>query len=204
MRFCDISSRKIYEHFVISLQKSYALQVRDGHYDFQFDKKMLKEIFRRPRSTTLIRKLREFQFKLLHGVVYTKEHFLKFGFAADNLCSFCKQGVETYLHLFWDCLEVKALWQQVIHKLELIELKDVSWVDIHVGIQGNSLRIKYCNSIILMVKHILYLSRSGGAVPSVIQVYKKILEYREEEYQIAIKCEKIGLHLSKWESVKIG
>ena len=203
VRFCDISSRKIYQHFVSSLQESYTLQVRDGHSNFQFDGKILKEIFRRPRSTTLIRKLREFQFKLLHGVVYTKEHLLKFGFAQDNLCSFCKLGVETYLHLFWDCVKVKELWQQVTHKLELLELKDVSWEVIHVGIQGNSLRIKCCNSIIFMLKHILYLSRSEGKVPSIDQVHKKLLEYREEEYKIASKCEKIGLHLLKWESVNV-
>ena len=53
-----------------------------------------------------------------------------------------------------------------------------------------------------MVKHIIYLSRSGEAVPSVVEVHKKLLQYREEENQIAIKNGKTGLHLLKWEFVK--
>ena len=143
-------------------------------------------------------KIRDFQFKLLHGAVYTKEHLLKFGFVTDNLCSFCKQGVETYVHLFWECVKVKELWQQVIQKIDILELKDTKWEDIHVGIPGYSQRIKCCNSIIFMVKHIIYLSRSGEAVPSVVEVHKKLLEYREEENQIAIKYGKTGLHLLKF------
>ena len=202
VRFCDIPSRKVYEHFVTDLQKSYTLQVRDGHSNFQFAVKALQEIFKRPRITTLVKKIRDFQFKLLHGAVYTKEHLLKFGFVTDNLCSFCKQGVETYVHLFWECVKVKELWQQVIQKLDILELKDTKWEDIHVGIPGYSQRIKCCNTIIFMVKHIIYLSRSGEAVPSVVEVNKKLLEYREEENQIAIKNGKIGLHLLKWEFVK--
>ena len=74
------------------LQKSYTLQVRDGHSNFQFAVKALQEIFKRPRITTLVKKIRDFQFKLLHGAVYTKEHLLKFGFVTDNLCSFVSKG----------------------------------------------------------------------------------------------------------------
>ena len=49
---------------------------------------------------------------------------------------------------------MKTLWQEIIHKLELLEVRK-SWKDIHVGLPGNyfiSFRTKCCNSIILMVK----------------------------------------------------
>ena len=55
----------------------------------------------RPRITILIRKQREFQFRLLHGAIYTNEYLHRFGFVGDNLCSFCKQETETYKHLFY-------------------------------------------------------------------------------------------------------
>ena len=73
------------------LQESYKLQIKDGYNNYDFTGKEVSEIFVRPRRMTLIRKHREFQFKLLHGVVYTKEHLMKFGFVVNDLCSFCQQ-----------------------------------------------------------------------------------------------------------------
>ena len=59
--------------------------------------------------------------------------------------------------------------------------------------------LKCCNSIIFMIKHILYLSRTVGAVPSVVKVQNSLMEYRDEENKIASKGGKIGIHLLKWE-----
>ena len=114
----DVPSRKVYELLITDLQQSYTLRIKDGHSDFAFSKKEITNIFLRPRTTTLLTKVREFQYKLLHGAIYTKEKLLKFGFVENNQCSFCKQMVETYKHLFWDCVHVKPLWQKVIDKFE--------------------------------------------------------------------------------------
>ena len=98
----DVPSRMVYELFITNFQQSYTLRIKDGHNDFAFSKKEFKNIFLRPRITTLLTKVREFQYKLLHGAIYTtKENLLKFGFVENNQCSFCKQMVETYNHLFW-------------------------------------------------------------------------------------------------------
>ena len=108
--FKDVSSRKVYDHFITDLQRSYTLTIRDGKNDFQFSAKETKDIFIKPRITTLLLKIKEFQYKLLHGAIYTKEHLLRFGFVEDDQCSFCKQMTESYLYLFWDCVHVKPLW----------------------------------------------------------------------------------------------
>ena len=67
---------------------------------------------------------------------------------------------------------MKALWQEIIYTFELLEARDISCKDMHVGLTGNSFRIK-CNFIIFMIKHILYSSRTAGAVPSVVKVQTK-------------------------------
>ena len=148
-------------------------------------------------------KIKEFQYKLLHGAIYTKEHLLRFGFVEDDQCSFCKQMTESYLHLFWDCVYVKPLWQGVIERFGLVELQNVKWENVHVGILGNSFRIKCCNSLIFTIKYIIYRSRSEGAVPKLDRLFKIILEYKDEEKELAIKRNKLGKHLQKWESVKL-
>ena len=38
--------------------------------------------------------------------------------------------------------------------------------DIHVGIMGKDFNIKCCNTIILILKYIIFRSRSKGAIPT--------------------------------------
>lgn len=201
--FHNVLSRKIYEYFVKKLQTSYTLQVKDGYNNFNFPVKTVGEIFMRIRNTTLIKKLREFQFKLLHEVVYTKKHLLKFGFVEDNMCSFCQQEIELYPHLFWACAKVQPLWDDVKQRLGLEELQDITWQDIHVGLAGNSPRIKCCNSIIWIIKFAIYKSRADKVVPSVDDFKRMLIVYIGEEKEIAIKSGKMGMHLQKWESINI-
>ena len=73
--FRDVQSRKIYEYLIQDLQSLYTLEIKDGQSNLVLSDKEIKETFNRIRSTTLIRKQREF--KLLHGAVYTKEQLYK-------------------------------------------------------------------------------------------------------------------------------
>ena len=147
--FRETPSRIIYSNFVTNLQNLYCLEIRDSHQKFNLSRKMISDSFIRPRISTLVGKLREFQYKLLHGAAYTKEHLFKFGFVGNNLCSFCNQSTETYCHLFWNCTKIQSLWHDIIERFELDELKDIEWPDIHMGMEGTSQRIKCCNTIIL-------------------------------------------------------
>ena len=203
IRFRKIQSRKVYGYFVKNMQHTYSLKVRDGRNNFDFSQKMLSEIFVRPRITTIIAKLREFQFKLLHGVIYTKMHLFRFGFAVDNLCSFCNREIETYSHLFWECARIKQLWKAAIEKFKFLELRNIEWKEIHVGITGNSYRIKCCNCFILIMKYTIYTSRSNMVIPSLEDINKISREFREGEKEIAVKRGILDKHVLKWEKVRI-
>ena len=122
---------------------------------------------------------------------------MKFGFVGDDLCSFCSQSVETYSHLFWSCAKVQSLWQDTIESFDMLELRDAVWKDIHVGMPGNPSRIKCCNTIIFIIKHIIYRARSESSVPSMREVHKIVNEFREEEKKIAVKGNRLGLHFQK-------
>ena len=102
--FKDTHSRTFYDFFIKDLQKLYCMEIKDDQKSYDYNDKEVSEIFNRPRHTTILNKHREFQYKLLHGVIYTKVQLLKFGFVWDNLCSFCKNEVETYAHVFWTVL----------------------------------------------------------------------------------------------------
>ena len=81
-------------------------------YIREFSEKDLKAIFGRPRNSTLSCTLRDFQFRLLHGIVYVNYHLHMFKIISDNLCSFCQKEEETYEHIFYTCEFARKVWEQ--------------------------------------------------------------------------------------------
>ena len=136
---------------------------------------------------------------LLHGTIYTKEQLLKFGFVGNSMCSFCSQETETYHHLFMSCKKVEVIWKEIITYYDLFEIRNMNWEDIHVGLSGKSARIRFVNSLIIFLKYIIFESRKAGKLPPFNIFRKKLMEYREEEKNIATKRGKLGTHLLKWE-----
>ena len=65
------------------------------------------------RNTTLDTKGHMFQYKVLHNILYANKMLFKFGKVTSPRCSFCKLHNETIMHLFYDCLIVKKLWNQL-------------------------------------------------------------------------------------------
>ena len=90
----------------------------------------------------------------------------------------------------------------MIEKICLDEFENVGWKDIHVGITGRDLKTKICNTVIFVIKYIIFRSRSEGAIPTHKDIIKRIAEYRDEENAIATRRYKLDKHLLKWESIE--
>ena len=56
-------------------------------------------------------KLRNFQFKLLHGRILTNSFLHKIGIKNRNNCTFFEVERETLFHLFWCCRIVQGFWK---------------------------------------------------------------------------------------------
>ena len=79
----------------------------------------------------------------------------------------------------------------------------MEWRDIFLGVSGYSKRKKMCNTLINIMKFVIYKARTEGAVPSIEKIHRIILDYREEEKKIATEMGKLGSHLQKWELAKL-
>ena len=101
------------------------------------------------------------------------------------------------------CEQVQRTWQEITNRLNLREIYISNWKLIFMGIQGNSQRIKMCNSIILIMKYMIYFSRTKGVLPSMNKILTMISDYKDREEELAIKIRKLGLHLQKWEELNI-
>ena len=78
---------------------------------------IIKDYYGIPFKTTIYTKLRSFQFKVIHNILYTNEKLYKIGYSDTPICTFCKKETETLLHLFVDCEIIMPLWKQIIDEL---------------------------------------------------------------------------------------
>ena len=82
---------------------------------------------------------------------------------------------------FFNPSTVKQIWQVIVQHFDVEEIKEMNWRDIFLGLPGNSVRNKFVNSMLIMLKYIVFRSRKEGVIPSVIKIRNTILEYIEEE-----------------------
>ena len=59
------------------------------------------------------KKARMFQYKVLHNNLYVNKMLFKLGKVISSRCSFCTLHGKTIMHLFYNCLIVKRIWNQL-------------------------------------------------------------------------------------------
>ena len=198
-----ISSKQIYLQFLRSNEYEPSVIARLGR-QFDFSLKEIENIFLRLRWCTLNSRLREFQFKLLYGIVYTNHHLFRFKFVSDNLCSFCGKEEETYKHIFYTCVYAQTIWGNCNSLMEDVDLKDGGWEDIMFGSQ-EPLKGKdqLLNHLIILVKYLIFTSRERKTPPTFTEIKNKLKEDRVEEMKLASVRNSMGIHVSKWENLAI-
>ena len=107
-----------------------------------------------------------------------------------------------YEHVFLHCKKVEDIWKNVITHYDLMEIRNIAWEEIFVGLLGSSFRIKFVNYLIIMLKYIIFKSRTTGTLPSFNKIQKTFLEYINAEKKLATTRGKLGEHLLKWEYVR--
>ena len=71
----------------------------------------------------MIKKLQEFQYKILHRYLPVNSVLFKYQLVQDNLCRFCHLENETIIHLLYECELVKKLWDEIQTWLASTDLK---------------------------------------------------------------------------------
>ena len=161
-----IIAREIYSVFILSSgntptsQKYFGKVFPNENFDW-------KKIFILPRIVTINDFQRNFQYKILHNILYLNKILFTFGKIKTPLCSFCHSYDETIKHIFLECICVKQLWNH----LRLFLMNDISLpiltpqTAIFGFINGieNSV-YKITNHILLIFKLHVYKSRERGSL----------------------------------------
>ena len=122
---------------------------------------------------------RNFQYKILHNILYFNNKLFIFGKVCSSLCSFCHLVEESLAHLFCECKHVISLWQQLglIFKEDL-KLPHLTLQTATFGIltETETVTFKLINHLLLIFKQFVYTSRETGVLrlDKLINQIKKI------------------------------
>ena len=76
------------------------------------------KIYLSPRLATTDTTLHSFQYKILNSLLFLKKKLYTFERTNTALCSFCNAVEETPIHIFFDCIHVKSVWERLRMKFE--------------------------------------------------------------------------------------
>ena len=107
-----LTSKIIYNHLVLEkLEKSKSnerlsqeFNLKDSHW---------KNIYNNLHSASVSNKVKELNFKILHGYVATNLYLYTIHVIESPRCNFCQLYRQSARHLFVECLETKNLWFRV-------------------------------------------------------------------------------------------
>ena len=160
------------------------------------------KIYILPRVVTINSFQRNFQYKILHNILYLNKMLFTFAKIKTPLCSFCHSYDETIKHIFLECICVKQLWNH----LRLFLTNDISLpiltpqTAIFGFINGieNSV-YKITNYILLIFKLHVYKSREKRILElsRLINEIKKVKLLEKKSAQNHIK--KLEQYNIKWE-----
>ena len=87
-----------------------------------FTKEKWEKLCKRHIKVTICTRLRLLQYKITQKALITNIKLNMYGIKDTMNCEFCKNEIETIVHLFWECPVVRKLWQQLVllYKITII------------------------------------------------------------------------------------
>ena len=111
-------------------------------------------------QSTIYTKLRSFQFKINHNILYTNQKLHQQGIVDSPLCGQCNSNneIENLTHLFVDCDSLKPLWNKIQEDmLPPFGINKLSAKYIILGIIREERTNSIVNHIVLEAKYYIYM-----------------------------------------------
>ena len=163
-------------------------------------------IFTLPARCTIDQKLREFQYRVIHNMLWLNNKLFKIGKVEYPHCLYCKKYDENRIHLFYTCEHVRKLWIDITNWWNNVTKMGISLTekDVLLGYSPTSCTLEnlymLLNLIILLAKHYIYVTRCWAVSPVItfgtFLIKLKNMEKYEKLYFSNIN--KPHIYFKKW------
>ena len=145
-------------------------------------------------------KLLDFQFRFLHGIIYTKNELFKMKLVDNVMCYFCKASKESICHVYWECRVVHPFWTSLeiwINKNIYNKITITKYL-VFFGTLNKNLLI---NHVILSAKKYIHLCSIKQIMPTLTSYQKNLQDIFHVEKYIAKRNNAIDDFVNKWQPI---
>ncbi len=72
-----------------------------------------KILFNQIEKISIVNKLRSFQFKFLHRILFFNDKLFKWNLVSTTLCDFCNEALDSVEHRFFYCRVIQEFWENI-------------------------------------------------------------------------------------------
>ena len=147
-------------------------------------------------------KYQSFQYRLLHRAVVTNIQLKHWKLTQTDQCSFCEKERENYEHLFFNCSEVRKMWEECKNICVELGEPEAQIQITYLNVIRNTISDdceSVSNTVCLITKQYIYRRRCEKAQLSQHQLRRVVFEVRNIEKYYAIKDMKYRRVYNKWE-----
>jgi hypothetical protein len=192
--FKDNSGAKsIYELLNNNYSQPACVQKWQEKLNIEINNREWKNIF--PFNITNDTKIQWFQYRIIHRILGTNDLLFKFGIKSSPECFFCKSGVETIEHLFYECRIVKRFLKQLQLPHFLFQLLNKRTILFGIP-EPNYIG---ANILIIFIKMYIFYCQQNKQMPS-INIGKKFIGIKymilQEAAEVTETSASFNLHWS--------
>jgi hypothetical protein len=160
---------------------------RDILYIENGDRRIWKTFYYMSYKATLDSHMRSFQYKLVSRILVTNRQLKMYKIKDTDLCEFCNMEIETYEHLFYECVYVKRIWFRIQNWLypNMIFTQNIQVKHTIFGFEFDTADNNLFNFMMLIVKKYIYNCRCKDIKPRFETALLEIKKYHKIEQQLS-------------------
>merc|ERR1712074_340439 len=143
------------------------------------------------------------QYRSIHRCLATNDLLFKIKITDSNLCTFCREEIETLVHLFTSCKHVKSFWKEVTSWFSRIVSMDINLNDNEIILIKNMKSYyHFTNLLTFFGKNHIYTRRLNNSHPNFYNFLKEIKSYYKVEKSIFLRNHKNQTLDTRWGAIK--
>ena len=160
---------------------------------------MWQTMRRKAHNVSNVVKLRDFQYRVMSNRLTTNLDRYRMNKEVSPLCSFCGKDIETTVHVLYNCVKVKKIWDCITRWVRYILKIDITLTKENIVLnnyQGQNMTL--INTFILVTKQKIYADKCQNRLLNFTEICKKIHECYLDETYMANLCNKKLFNHKKW------
>ena len=193
--------KRLYKYLVTKKAENVVLSNKWSHIiNIEVDN---NTVFNHIDKTTIVNKLRSFQFKFVHRILHFNDRLFKCKLVSTTLCDFCCQALDSIDHRYFYCNTTQEFWTQLTIWIQAEYNRVCNVNNIHNLITNMYNDMPLIETIMLNAKYYIYSCFLKKEKPNINTFKHVVKEIEKTERYIANQKNLLHVHDTKWSNMNL-